>query len=54
MGKLIEIDGCDECPYFDEDGRFCHNADRKFSRGEFLDKHVIPLWCPLEDAGKTD
>lgn len=53
MGKLIEIDGCDACPHFDEDGQFCHNADRKFSRVEFADKHVIPGWCPLADASGT-
>ncbi len=50
MGKLIEIHTCDSCPFFDEDGQFCHQADRKFTEDEFLDKHVIPAWCPLSEG----
>lgn len=52
MTKLLEIQACDECPHFDEDGQFCHKADRRFTEEEFLDKHRIPAWCPLEDASK--
>jgi len=64
MAKLLRIENCDECPYFNgieiavtADGALvCEGAARRWCMYPEMeqeigaDEMVIPPWCPLPEA----
>jgi hypothetical protein len=56
MNRLIVINKCDDCPFFDyhyyEYREVCEKLDRKIKRLRGYDIFPIPEDCPLEKTDK--
>ena len=54
MSKLLIIDSCDMCPYFDNQyytyEHTCTKTDTVISYEHENNVHLIPTNCPLEDG----
>ena len=46
MSKIITVDSCNKCPYFDGYGN-CSLSIKYISENE---RQTIPTWCELPDA----
>jgi hypothetical protein len=51
MAKIVSINYCDECPYFNNEywgfEEQCTKLNKKIDRKD--GKHIIPKDCPLQD-----
>ena len=48
--KIIKIEKCWQCPYFNPHHWQCYeDYDRRENR-YINDMHIIPFWCPLEEV----
>ena len=53
--KLIQIEHCDDCPYFDNEADFywelcgLTNSLVERKKEDDVSNHPIPDWCPLDD-----
>ena len=48
--KIIRIEKCGECPYFNPHHWQCYEDYDQREDRYINDLHIIPFWCPLEDA----
>ena len=54
MAKIVIVDRCDQCPYFDDSywdyNEYCMELKRKITKVENI--YPIPEDCPLKDANE--